>query len=256
MASNSAVERRNYVLQRLNEEGHVAVGDLAERFDVSAVTIRKDLGYLEGRNMLVRTHGGAIANNHFAYDLPFEEKAKRHEQEKKRIGARAAEMVDERDIIILDAGTTTLNIFRSLRATQHLKIATNSVLIAIEALRRPGLDLILLGGALRASSASVVGPYAEEMLRDHSFRKLFLAGDGFDIAYGLTTTDDYEASLNRLMIAAAEKTIVTVDSSKFGRRGLCRICGLEAIDAVVTDEGAPPAAVDGLEEQGVEVIIA
>lgn len=256
MASNSAVERRNHILQRLHEEGHVSVSDLSDKFDVSAVTIRKDLGYLEDRNMLVRTHGGAIANNHFAYDLPFEEKAKRHEEEKKRIGTRAAEMVDDRDIIILDSGTTTLNIFRNLRATQHLKIATNSILIAIEALRRPNVDLILLGGALRASSASVVGPYAEQMLRDHSFRKLFLAGDGFDLDYGLTTTDDYEASLNRLMIEAAEKTVVVTDSSKFGRRGLCRICPLDDIDAVITDDGIPEAVTERLGDEGVELIIA
>lgn len=256
MASNKAVERRKYVLDALREKGRVSVTDLTDTLRVSAVTVRKDLDHLEEQNLLVRTHGGAIANQHFAYDLPFEEKARRNKEEKERIATRAAQMVDDQDIILLDAGTTTLQVMRSLRGRKHLKVATNSVLIAFESLRMPDVEVITLGGPIRSTSASIVGPYAEQMLREHSFRKLFLAGDGFDVRYGLTTTDDHEASVNRLMIEAAERTIVVVDSSKFGRRGLCRICTVEAIDTVITDDDAPEAAVRQLEEEGVEVLIA
>lgn len=256
MASNRAVERREYVLEKLHEEGRVSVAGLTEKLQVSAVTVRKDLDHLEERNLLVRTHGGAIANNHFAYDLPFEEKARRNKEEKERIAERAARLVDDQDIIILDAGTTTLQIIRSLHDRKNLKVATNSVLIAFEVLRVPAIELILLGGLMRSSSASTVGPYAEQMLREHSFRKLFLAGDGFDVNYGLTTTDAHEASLNRLMIEAADLVIVAVDSSKFGRRGLCRICTTKDIDIVITDDKAPDDAIDVLEEESIEVLIA
>lgn len=262
MASTQAVERQEYVLKKLREKRRVSVTELTEQLDVSAVTVRKDLDHLEERSLLVRTHGGAIANdhhtaaNHFAYDLPFEEKARRREEEKKRIAERAAGLVDDQDFVILDSGTTTLQVVRQLRDKKSLKVATNSVLVAFEALRLPNIELIVLGGLLRSSSASIVGPYAEEMLQEHSFRKLFLAGDGFDVRYGLTTTDAHEAALNRLMIQAAERTIVVVDSSKFGRRGLCRICAARDVDTVITDDGVSDEVVQALEEEGVDVLIA
>lgn len=256
MTSNQAVRRREHILDKLQKDGRVSVTNLTEELDVSAVTVRKDLDHLAERKLLVRTHGGAITKNHVVYDLPFEEKARQNEEEKKRIAARAARLVDDQDIIVLDSGTTTLQVVRSLRDKENLKVATNSVLIASEVLRIPNIELIVLGGLLRPNSASIVGPYAEQMLREHSFRKLFLAGDGFDVNYGLTTTDVQEASLNQLMIQAADLTIVVVDSSKFSRRGLCRICRVKDIDAVITDDKAPEKSVKVLEEKGVEVLIA
>lgn len=256
MASYTPAERRSYTLDQLEEQGHVSVNDLSEELDVSAVTIRKDLQFLEDEDLLIRTHGGAIPDNQFANDVPFEEKAQRQKEEKKRIGKTAAEMINDRDTLILDSGTTTLQIARNLKGIDDLTLSTNSLHLALEALSLPDLKLILLGGTIRSKSASVVGPYAERMLRDHAFSKLFLAGDGFDVEHGLTTTDDQEAHLNQLMIESAEKTIVVVDSTKFGRRGLCRICTTSAMDAVITDDGIPNDVATKLREQGIQLIIA
>lgn len=256
MASSPPAERRSYVLDQLKDHGHVSVSDLSEELGVSSATIRNDLQFLEDQSLLIRTHGGAIAPDRFAYSVPFEEKSRRQKEEKRRIGNAAVEVIDDRDTLVMDAGTTTLQIARSLKDPTGLTLATHSLHIALEMVGNSEVDLLLLGGTVRSKSASTVGPYAEEMLRDHSFRKLFLAGDGFDLGHGLTTTDDHEAHLNRLMIESAEKTIAVVDSSKFGRRGLCRICKTSAIDAVITDDGVPDKAASKLRENGSQLVIA
>lgn len=256
MASHTPAERRSYILDQLEENGHVAVNNLSEEVSVSSATIRKDLQFLEDESLLIRTHGGAIAANRFAFSASFDEKAQRQKEEKHRIGTAAAKRVGDRDTLILDSGTTTLQIARSLNDPSGLTLATHSLHIALEMMGNPEFNLLLLGGTVRSKSASTVGPYAEEMLRDHSFRKLFLAGDGFDLDHGLTTTDDHEAHLNRLMIESAEKTTAVVDSSKFGRRGLCRICKPSAIDAVITDDGIPDEAASKLRESGSQLVVA
>lgn len=256
MASNKAIKRRKFVLQVLNKDRSITVTDLTEKFEVSAVTVRRDLDYLAENGLLVRTHGGAIAANHFVHDLPFQEKTKHNKQKKRRIGEKAASLVKEHDLIILDSGTTTLQILRHLKDKKDLTVATNSIPIATEALRVPEIELIVLGGNLRSTSASIAGPHAEKMLQSYSFQKVFLAGDGFDTAHGLTTTDDHEASLNRYMIEAADETIVVVDSSKFGRRGLSRICETKHIDKVITDDQVASEIVHTLEDQQIEVVVA
>ncbi len=255
MSPPSPAERRSYALDQLKENGHVSVNELSGDLGVSDVTIRKDLQFLEDQDLIIRTHGGAISVNQFAYDVPFEEKTQRQKEEKRRIGKTAVKMISDQDTLILDSGTTTLQIVRNLKDkdVEDLTISTNSIHIALETLGIPSLKVLLFGGTVRSKSASVVGPYAEQMLRDHSFSKLFLAGDGFDIDYGLTTTDDREAYLNQLMIKSAEQTIVVVDSSKFGRRGLCRICETSAMDIVITDS-VPDDLGRRLRESGIQVV--
>jgi DeoR family transcriptional regulator, aga operon transcriptional repressor len=252
----TALERRDKTLRMLQDEGRVLVADLSDHFGISAVTIRKDLAYLEDRGMLSRTHGGAVLPNHFVPDQPIEQKAKLHGEEKQRIGQAAGKIVTEGDSVILDAGSTTFQVARHLQGRGAMMVATNSVKLAMElSIRVPNVDLIMLGGMLRASSASVVGSHAGQMLRDYRFDKLFLGVDGFDLQHGLTTTHPMEAELNRVMIDAATETIVVTDSSKFGRRGLSRICGAADIHTVITDVGAPAETVTKLEERGVRVIL-
>lgn len=255
-STHSIAERRNYVMRVLRDQGHVSVANLSEELDVSEVTIRKDLRFLEERRLLVRTHGGAALLDQYVNDLPFEEKTVRHSAEKERIGRAAAAFVEDGDSIILDAGSTTLQVARHLRGKTDITAATASIHIALELLRISGVEVLMLGGLVRTTSASVVGPYAERMLRDHTFRKLFLAGDGFDVDFGLTTTNTMEAHLNRIMIESAQQTIVVVDSSKIGRRGLSRICRAGEINTLVIDDGIPQEVVRRLEDQGVRVTIA
>lgn len=256
MGTPGAAERCSFIMRLLNDQGHVSVSDLSQELGVSEVTVRKDMRFLEQRELLVRTHGGAVLLDQYVYDLPFEEKTARRSEEKKRIGEAAAELVQNGDSVILDSGSTTLQLARHLREKKDLIVATASIHIAVEMLRATEVDLLMLGGMVRSTSASVTGSYARDILRDHTFQKLFLAADGFDIEYGLTTTNTMEAQLNRMMIESAQQTILVLDSSKIRRRGLCRICGTEAISTVIIDTNIAEDAVDRLESLGIRTVLA
>lgn len=255
MAIYSTAERQVRTMQVLKEHGHTSVSRLSKDLGVSEVTIRKDLRALEERKLLVRTHGGAMLIDHYLYDLPFDEKSQHHAEEKKRIGHAAAKRIEDGDTLILGAGSTTTQVARHMRSQKNLIVTTNSLHVTVELLNNLDVDVLMLGGIVHPATASVVGPFAEKMLQEHSFRKLFLGGDGFDVDYGLTTTNALEAHLNRMMIQSAQETIAVMDASKFGRRGLSLICGLADVDTVITDDHISDEMVQRLEQQAIEVVI-
>lgn len=252
---SSLPERHQYILSRLKKEGKVNVLDLCRNLNVSSVTIRKDLKLLEDKNLLYRTHGGGTLVNPYAVDRPVNEKEKIMSAEKMRIGAAAAELIEPNDSIIIASGTTVHSLARSIRPKAPLTVITAALNVATELNQYPEIEVLVLGGTLRKSSSSATGHYAERMLEDFSCSKLFLGVDGIDMDFGLTTTHVQEAQLNRKMIAAAQKTIVLADSSKFGRRGFGRICGLEDIDHIITDSGVSKHALDALKSAGIGVTI-
>ncbi len=134
-------------------------------------------------------------------------------------------------------------------------IITSALNVALELNRYHEIEVVQLGGVIRNNSSSVAGPYAEKILEDFSCSKLFLGVDGIDVEFGLTTTSIAEAHLNQQMMAAAQKTIVLADSSKFGKRGFGRICRLEEVDQIITDKGISEHMVKLLEDMGIEVVI-
>lgn len=256
MASHSAASRHKYTLQVLREHGHASVSRLSAQLGVSEVTIRKDLRLLEARNCLVRTHGGAVLMDHYLYDLPFDEKTRHRAKEKKRIGRRAAELVKDGDTLVLNAGSTNVQVARHLHGKRHLTIATNSVYVALELLNNLEVDVWSLGGILHPATAATVGPVAEAILKQHTFDWLFLAGDGFDIEHGLTTTNVLEAHLSRAMMKAARQTVAVLDATKFGRRGLTQVCSPHEVNLVVTDSDLSSDLASDIESLGVSVLIA
>lgn len=246
-------ERHDLILKLLRDQGHVSVSDLSDRMSVSEVTIRKDLRALEDRNLLYRTHGGAHLRNPYVLDRPLLEKAAVRADEKRRIGQAAARLVSERDSILIASGTTMTEFARHLTPAPGLTVVTSALNVALELVPMEGSEILMLGGLIRHSSSSIVGPHAEEMLRDTACDKLFLGADGVDLDFGLTTTNALEATLNQAMIRSAQHVVVLADSSKFGRRGFRRICAVEEVDRVITDTGVDAAVVKHLEEQGIEV---
>jgi DeoR family transcriptional regulator of aga operon len=249
----SVPERHEVILKRLRHQGHVSVSELSKHLDVSEVTIRKDLNALEQRHLLYRTHGGATMSNPYVLDRSVEEKTGEHASEKDRIGKAAAALVESQDSIILASGTTLMYVARHLRDVPGLTVVTSAMNVAAVLSGLPLVEILMLGGIVRKSSTSVVGPHAEQMLEDHACSKLFLGVDGFDLDYGLTTTNALEATLNQAMMRAAQRTVVVVDSSKFGRRGFRRICNADAVDTVITDTGVSDETVHTLEQRGVVV---
>jgi DeoR family transcriptional regulator of aga operon len=248
-------ERRREILELLQSEGRVLVGDLSKRFHTSLITIRKDLQALHHLGQLERTHGGALPVKTGAlYDRTIREKERLHRREKLRIAAAAAEMIRQGQVVILDSGTTTTAIAKACRHFKNLTIITNATNVA-EELAGTSVEVILTGGTLRKNSFSLVGPLAEESLHRLSADLLFLAVDGFDVRYGLTTPNLLEARVNRAMAEAARRTIVVCDSSKFGRRSLSLILPTSAVHETITDRNISKKDLKALRAAHVDVTL-
>jgi DeoR family transcriptional regulator of aga operon len=248
-------ERHQFILGKLQQAGYVNVLDLCNELNVSSVTIRKDLKQLEDKHLLFRTHGGASMKNPYTVDKPVNEKEKLQSSEKMKIGATAAQTIEPNDSILIASGTTVLALAKSIKPQDGLTVITSALNVALELLHHEHVEIIQLGGIVRRTSSSVTGSYSQSMLSDFFCSKLFLGVDGIDIEYGLTTTSVVEAHLNRQMIKASQKVIVLSDSTKFGRRGFGRICGIEEVNQIITDKGIPDHYVNHLEGLGIEVTI-
>jgi DeoR family transcriptional regulator of aga operon len=248
-------ERHQFILNKLYKEGNINVIELCKELKVSSVTIRKDLKLLEEKSLLFRTHGGATQNNPYIVDRPVNEKEKFQSDEKMRIGASASGLVLDNDSIVIASGTTMLAFAKNLHPKGNLTVITSALNVALELNKYANIEILQLGGMLRQSSSSVMGAYAETILADFFCSKLFLGVDGIDLDFGLTTTSAMEAHLNRQMINVSQKTIVLADSTKFGRRGFGRICGLDEIDQIITDSGVSDHVVQTLESAGITVTI-
>lgn len=248
-------ERRRAILEILKRDGRVLVQDLTRRFGTSQVTIRKDLEDLHAHGLIHRTHGGALPAHEGALEDPaLREKQNLHRKEKLLIAKKAAGMVQEGHVVILDSGTTTTEIARALRDFRNLTIVTNAVNIATE-LSGTAVEVILTGGTLRKNSFSLVGPIAEETLRRLNADLLFLGVDGFDVHYGLSTPNLLEAKVNRVMVEISKRTVAVCDSSKFGRRSLSLIVSPSALQGIISDRGMPKSDMQALKKAGIEVMI-
>jgi DeoR family transcriptional regulator of aga operon len=246
-------ERRRAILGLVQRDGRALTKDLAHHFRSSEITIRKDLDSLHDQGLIQRTHGGALPVQTGAlFDPELREKEKHHHKEKLRIAAAAARLVREGQVVILDSGTTTRAIARALRHFRNLTVITNAVNIAAE-LAGTSIEVILTGGVLRKNSFSLVGPLAEESLQRLSGDVLFLGVDGFDVRFGLTTPNQYEARVNRVMVEIAKRTVVVCDSSKFGRRSLCLILPVSQVERIITDKRISRGDSRALREAGISL---
>jgi DeoR family transcriptional regulator of aga operon len=248
-------ERRQYIVGLAQKHGRVLVEELSGSLGISRITIRKDLDYLQERGLLHRTHGGALLPGNGALSDPtLQEKEGRHSQEKLRIAAAAANLVQEGQCVLLDSGTTTTAVARVLKRFSQLTIITNAVNIAGE-LSGTDFEVLLTGGSLRKNSFSLVGPLAEDMLHDMHADILFLGVDGFDLEVGLTTPNVMESRVNRAMVKASSLVVAVCDSTKFNRRSLSKIVDATAIHHVITDADLPPLTAEALRSAGIKLTL-
>jgi DeoR family fructose operon transcriptional repressor len=238
----------------LREHRAARVSTLAELLGVSEVTIRRDLEDLERRELLERTHGGAILAQRMAREPPYVEAASLHPIEKQRIGAAAARLATEDDTVFLNGGTTTLEVARHLES--HVRVVTNHVGAALAAGDR-GMDLILVGGEYRFASNSCVGELATRTLRGIFATRSFIGVEGISLRSGLTTPAIAEAEVARVMIEQTHGQVVVVaDSSKVGTVADFSIAPIEAATILVTDSGLDDGYRAELIELGVQIVVA
>jgi DeoR family transcriptional regulator, aga operon transcriptional repressor len=248
-------ERRRRILELLDTQERATVEELSSRFGVSAVTIRGDLDTLAEAGSLVRSHGGALRR--LAGDVPIAVKETLHHGQKVRIGRAAARLIGEAETIIIDSGTTTMEVARQLKLMrlELLTVITNALNVAIELANLPHIRVIMIGGILRQPSYSTVGPHAEHVLRSFNADRLFLGVDGLDPDIGLMTPDVLEAQLNALMIRVSREVTVVADSSKFTRRSASVIGGLSQVHRIITDDRADPQLVTALRARNIDVVL-
>jgi DeoR family transcriptional regulator of aga operon len=249
-------ERRRRMMEILDAQERATVEELVERFGVSAVTIRGDLDALTATGAIVRSHGGALKRVD-ASDEPIDVKETLHHAEKVRIARAALAMIRDGETIILDSGTTTVEVARQIKGSElrSLNVVTNALNIAMELANLPHVRVIMIGGLLRPMAYTLVGPSAENALRGLNADRVFLGVDGLDPEIGMMTPDVLEAKLNAIMIEIAREVVVVADSSKFQRRSLSVIAKLDKVHKLITDEGAPPEIVAALRARNVEVVL-
>jgi DeoR family transcriptional regulator, aga operon transcriptional repressor len=257
-AKRDTSERRQQISAMVRERGSVQVAPLAERFGVSMQTIRKDLHFLSERGVAERSYGGAILAGAIsvAAEPAVEMKRAIRTDEKTRIGRLAASMVKPGESIVLDSGTTTLQIARHLPDDEEITVLTNDFEILAELARKSRISIVMLGGALRRKNMAFYGAQTVSALGDLHVDKLFLGVDGFDVERGITTHFEPEAMLNRKMVEAAQQVIAVTDRSKFGRVCLHRIISIAEIDDLVTDEAVPEAIRAASERLGFAIHLA
>ncbi|MFC0308859.1 DNA-binding transcriptional repressor [Gallibacterium trehalosifermentans] len=252
-------ERQLAILDYLQSHGKTAVDQLAEYFSTTGTTIRKDLTALEADKKVLRTYGSVVLVDHekdVDTELPMTNKTLINLPQKKKIAKAAVKLLKDGDSLIIDSGSTVLQMIPLLAELNNLTIMTNSLhiinnLVAIEKEH----ELLMCGGTYRTRSASFHGILAESTFDKFSFDKLFIGTDGFDLELGLTTFNEVHG-VSKAMTNAARQIIVLADSSKFGRRSPNIVCPLEKIDIVITDNLLDPKFHQAMIEKGIQVIIA
>jgi DeoR/GlpR family transcriptional regulator of sugar metabolism len=250
------MQRLEAIRQELLRADEVSIEELAGRFLVSGMTIRRDLELLESRGDVIRTHGGGALAKRLTFEFSFREKQNRNSQQKLRIARQAAGHIKDGQVVILDTGTTTLEIARQLMGRRNVTVITTSLAIVSALQFAAGVRIVLLGGFLRGGSPDLHGPLTEQNVEMFRADIAFMGADAVDLD-GNTYADDLQVvNLDRKMAANAAQVVVVADSSKFGSNGMCKIFSPQDYDSIICDAGLSKDMLRQLAKRGVQVEIA
>jgi DeoR family fructose operon transcriptional repressor len=249
-----AEERQQEILRLARTQGRVDVTALADGFNVTAETVRRDLTTLERAGVLRRVHGGAIPVERIGFEPALAARDAVLIGEKERIAKAALAEVPEEGAIILDAGTTTARLAHALPTDRELTVVVNSPVLAVTLGTRANLNVLLLGGRVRGKTMATVDDWAIRPLADLYVDVAFLGTNGCSVERGLTTPDPAEAAVKRAMIAAARRAVLLADHTKIGNDYLARFGVLSDLDLLITDTGLNDDLVEDVEAAGVRVV--
>jgi DeoR/GlpR family transcriptional regulator of sugar metabolism len=249
-------ERRKRILEYIQENRSAKIEELAVILDVSEATVRRDLAVLDTEGLVNRTHGGAVLPElSTAFELLYSEKRMLFPDEKRLIGIEAASMVADGETLILDSGSTTYEIAKNLTGHKNLTIITYDLFIASTISYDPSTTVIVTGGVKREGFNIVIGPIAEEFLRQVRVNKAFVGVDAVDAVHGVTNATFIEVSIKRLIIESASEVILAADHSKFGKVALAKVCALNQIHHIITDSAVDGAVIQELQRAGVQISV-
>lgn len=249
------LDRRKQIVELITKQRTLTNAELMERFGISIETVRRDLEYLEQQGQLRRVYGGAVLNATLGSEPEYANRAQTLYQEKNAIAAAAAALINPEETVYLGVGTTVQAMASFIKKLGNITVFTNALRTAVELSDAPGCTVILPGGQLRAKELTLSGFPAEENFAHFNVDKAFIGIGGITEA-GVTDFHIGEARLHRQLIANARQSVVLADSSKLGVRAMNNVCGLDEIDIVITDSGAPKQIIKALEQAGIRVIIA
>ncbi len=251
----TAEQRKQKILELLKEKDSVRVASLSRLFGVSEVTIRSYLEDMEKKGLLSRVHGGAVSSYKPYYSMNLNQRLETNQQAKVAIAERVSTLIQPNDTVMLNAGTTTLLVFRRFPADYNLSIVTNSISIALEASGNPNYNVILIGGAVNTKYQFTYGNDAVKQLKKYHADKLILSVDGIDPKQGFSTYYNQEATVAAAMIEQSDCCIVAADRSKFGHSAFAKINDLSVADYIVTNEQTGQELAEALEENGVTLLL-
>lgn len=248
-------ERRQAILELVQRVGRVSVADLSHQFGVSGVTIRADLQALAERNLVVRTHGGAVPAAAGISQLALAMRRQQQVAKKGRIGEAGAAMVADGDAIYLDSSSTSLAIAQHLKAHRHVTIVTNALAVAQEMLDAPGVEVVMSGGSLQKETASLIGVDGLAWLDRYNIRTGFFGAHGISDPEGLTDVNAEQAAFKRPLVAKSHRVVAVLDSTKWNQIGLASFAALDEIDVIITDMDAPDNLVARARDAGIKIQI-
>lgn len=248
-------ERQEAIVELVQTQERAGVRELAERFNVTPETIRRDLNALEQRKLIQRAHGGAVRVERLSFVAPVTDRGDLYGREKLSIAAQALSSVPENSSIAIDAGTTTVKLAELIPQERHLTVVTYSLIVASLLSSHPHIRLHMLGGKIHANSQAAVGPWAQQEIESITLDAVFLSVDGISAERGITTHNSAEATIKAALVRSSRKRVVLADHSKLGREEFSRICPVSDVDTIITSSGADPEIVHGLELRGPNVVV-
>ncbi len=249
-------ERRQQIAQFVKERKQATVAELSEHFDVSEATIRRDLEKLDSEGEIRRAHGGAVAAERAAPEPPVVQRMVENDEEKRRIGRAAAQLIQDGEVIFLGSGTTTLEVARNLDDRENLTVITNALNVANQLADKQNITVIVTGGLLRHLELSLIGHITEQALKELRADKVIMGMRAISIEEGLTNDYLPETMTDRAIVDFSSEVILVADHTKFGKVSTALVAPVTSVHKIVTDAGTSPQVIADFRAKGVEVIIA
>lgn len=249
-------ERNNKILELLKKCESIKVKDLCSIFDVSEVTIRKDLKYLSSKGLVIKSHGMARLYKNLLLEPFYREKESKHLEEKDQIAKKASEYINDGDVLFFSTGTTISGICRYLSGKNNLTVITNDLITAHKLAGKENINLIVTGGVCRENSYSLVGHIVMNIISNFGAAKAFIGCSSFNCTRGVTTPLIEEGAIAKLMIEKSNQNFLLADSSKYGKEALFQTAELKDVDFIITDRGLPESEAKKIYDEDVNLIIA
>ncbi|WP_144460820.1 DeoR/GlpR family DNA-binding transcription regulator [Siminovitchia fortis] len=230
------LERRNWIESQILANGKVEIEDLSNELNVSSMTIRRDLAELERLGKAIRTHGGAISPDSLIREVPYSSKESRNINQKKVIAKNALPLIPKNANIILDSGTTTLELAKLLKSRNDITVITNDIKIAVE-LMDSELKVIVAGGELQTNVGALSGWPTQEFFKKIHVDLFFMGVHAIDLKAGITSPSFEKSLIKKLMLDSAAATWALIDSSKFNKKSFSTVCPITSLEGIITDDG-------------------